>query len=129
MCLSIEPAKWILGIVHLRRLLGQEQRIEGVEHHRQLVGARHGAAGNNGAGMRTVRNAAGVKRKRRFFHATAAAELAAIAELGAQAHGELRAAIDGSHELLRELPRRFFARISVFRGGFTLEASEDVCEA
>jgi len=41
----------------------------------------------------------------------------------------LRATIDWSHELLDEEERRLFARLAVFRGGFTLEAAEDVTEA
>jgi predicted ATPase len=41
----------------------------------------------------------------------------------------LRAAIDWSHELLDEPERRLFRRVSVFRGGCTLEAVEAVCNA
>ena len=41
----------------------------------------------------------------------------------------LRAAIDWSHELLDEPERRLFRRVSVFRGGCTLEAVEAVCDA
>jgi predicted ATPase/class 3 adenylate cyclase len=41
----------------------------------------------------------------------------------------LRGAIDWSYELLADEEQRLFARLSVFRGGCTLEASEDVCGA
>ena len=41
----------------------------------------------------------------------------------------LRATIEWSHELLTEHEQRLFARLSVFAGGCTLEAAEDVAEA
>jgi predicted ATPase/class 3 adenylate cyclase/predicted negative regulator of RcsB-dependent stress response len=41
----------------------------------------------------------------------------------------LRGAIEWSYELLNEEEQRLFARLSVFRGGCTLEAAEAVCEA
>lgn len=39
----------------------------------------------------------------------------------------LRGAIDWSHELLDEPERRLFARLSVFAGGWMLDAAEEVC--
>ena len=39
----------------------------------------------------------------------------------------LRGAIDWSHDLLEEEERALFARLSVFVGGCTLEAAEEVC--
>ncbi len=42
-------------------------------------------------------------------------------------HQTLRAAIDWSYELLSERDRLVFDRLSVFRGGFTLEGAEAVC--
>ena len=39
----------------------------------------------------------------------------------------LRAAVDWSHELLGEKEQILFRRLSVFDGGFTLDAVEDVC--
>jgi predicted ATPase/class 3 adenylate cyclase len=39
----------------------------------------------------------------------------------------LRAAIAWSHDLLDQGERRFFARLSVFSGGWTLGSAEDVC--
>jgi predicted ATPase/DNA-binding SARP family transcriptional activator/DNA-binding CsgD family transcriptional regulator len=39
----------------------------------------------------------------------------------------LRATIDWSHKLLSETERTFFRRLSVFAGGWTLEAAEAVC--
>ena len=42
-------------------------------------------------------------------------------------HRTLRAAVDWSHALLPEPERRLFARLSVFAGGWTLEAAEAVC--
>jgi predicted ATPase/DNA-binding SARP family transcriptional activator len=43
-------------------------------------------------------------------------------------HRSLRAALDGSYHLLAPDLQRFFARLSVFRGGWSLEATEAVCE-
>ncbi|MHC4390602.1 MAG: ATP-binding protein [Planctomycetota bacterium] len=45
---------------------------------------------------------------------------------GPARHRTLRAAIAWSVEQLAEAPRRFFACVSVFRGGFSLEAAEAV---
>jgi non-specific serine/threonine protein kinase len=42
-------------------------------------------------------------------------------------HQTLRAAIDWSYELLPEPERRVLGAISVFRGGFTLQAAEAIC--
>jgi predicted ATPase/DNA-binding CsgD family transcriptional regulator len=39
----------------------------------------------------------------------------------------LRAALDWSHDLLSERERQLLRRLSVFVGGWTLEAAEDVC--
>ncbi len=39
----------------------------------------------------------------------------------------LRATLDWSHELLAEPERKLFGRLSVFAGGWTLEAAEEVC--
>jgi predicted ATPase len=44
-------------------------------------------------------------------------------------HQTLRAAIDWSFELLGDEEQALFARLSVFAGGFTLEAAETVCDA
>ena len=41
----------------------------------------------------------------------------------------LRATIEWSHDLLGPDERRLFARLAVFRGGFTVEAAEAICEA
>jgi predicted ATPase/DNA-binding SARP family transcriptional activator len=43
-------------------------------------------------------------------------------------HRTLRATIDWSYRLLSEDLQRFFARLSVFRGGWDLEGAERVCE-
>ncbi len=42
-------------------------------------------------------------------------------------HQTLRATIDWSYDLLTELERILLRRLSVFAGGFTLEAAESVC--
>jgi predicted ATPase/DNA-binding CsgD family transcriptional regulator len=42
-------------------------------------------------------------------------------------HRTLEATIDWSHELLSEEEQALFRRLSVFAGGFTLEAAEEVC--
>ncbi|HZO28041.1 MAG TPA: tetratricopeptide repeat protein, partial [Chloroflexota bacterium] len=42
-------------------------------------------------------------------------------------HHTLRAMVDWSHELLSEPERMLFRRLSVFAGGWTLEAAEQVC--
>jgi predicted ATPase len=39
----------------------------------------------------------------------------------------LRATVDWSHQLLTEAERVLFRRLSVFRGGWSLEAAEEVC--
>ena len=41
----------------------------------------------------------------------------------------LRATIEWSHELLSDEERRLFTRLSVFAGGCTLDAAEEVCDA
>jgi predicted ATPase/class 3 adenylate cyclase len=41
----------------------------------------------------------------------------------------LRATIEWSYDLLNEEERLLFERLSVFRGGCTLEAAEEICEA
>src|SRR5262249_19116089 len=43
-------------------------------------------------------------------------------------HRSLWAAIEWSFDLLSPELQRFFARLSVFRGGWTMEAAEAVCE-
>jgi predicted ATPase/DNA-binding SARP family transcriptional activator len=42
-------------------------------------------------------------------------------------HRSLRAALDWSYRLLSPELQRFFSRLSIFRGGFTLEAAAAVC--
>ena len=43
-------------------------------------------------------------------------------------HASLRAALDGSYHLLEPAMQRFFARLSVLRGGWTLEAAQAICD-
>lgn len=43
-------------------------------------------------------------------------------------HRSLRAALDWSYQLLSPELQRFFVRLSVFRGGWTLDAAAAVCE-
>jgi predicted ATPase/DNA-binding SARP family transcriptional activator len=54
-------------------------------------------------------------------------ELPAAVQDAPERHRTLRAAIDSSYELLDEAERRLFARLSVFAGGWTLDAAEAVC--
>jgi predicted ATPase/DNA-binding SARP family transcriptional activator/DNA-binding CsgD family transcriptional regulator len=42
-------------------------------------------------------------------------------------HQSLRATLNWSHKLLSEDERKLFGRLSVFAGGWTLEAAEEVC--
>jgi len=42
-------------------------------------------------------------------------------------HQTLRASVDWSHDLLSDQERVLFRRLSVFAGGFTLDAAEEVC--
>ena len=42
-------------------------------------------------------------------------------------HQALRAAVDWSYRLLAGPERELFGRLSVFAGGFTVEAAEEVC--
>jgi predicted ATPase/DNA-binding CsgD family transcriptional regulator len=42
-------------------------------------------------------------------------------------HRTLKATLEWSHELLSEFERELFRRLSVFAGGLTLEAAEEVC--
>ncbi len=44
-------------------------------------------------------------------------------------HATLRATIAWSYDLLSEEEQRLFARLAIFRGGCTLDAAEEVCEA
>ena len=43
-------------------------------------------------------------------------------------HRTLQAAVEWSYRLLSPELQRFFTRLSVFRGGWTAEAAEAVCE-
>ena len=43
-------------------------------------------------------------------------------------HRTLRAAVDWSYQLLPDALRRLFSWLSVFRGGWTVEAAQSVCE-
>jgi len=45
-----------------------------------------------------------------------------------QRHRTLRNAIDWSYELLEEDEQQLFAQLSVFSGGFFLEAAEEICD-
>lgn len=54
--------------------------------------------------------------------------LASRSHEGDDRHHSLRAALDWSYCLLSPELQRFFDRLSVFRGGWTVEAAEAVCE-
>src|SRR3954468_19650606 len=54
--------------------------------------------------------------------------LAAGPRAGHSRHQTLRATIDWSYHLLDEPERALFARLAIFRGGFSLEAAEQVCD-
>lgn len=53
--------------------------------------------------------------------------LTAVNRTSPARHQTLRAAIDWSYELLSDAERRLFCRLSVFSGGWTLDAAESVC--
>ena len=59
--------------------------------------------------------------------ATTASGCSPAAGDGAGAPADARAAVDWSYDLLSETERRLLARLSVFAGGWTLEAAEAVC--
>ncbi|HEX7425602.1 MAG TPA: NB-ARC domain-containing protein, partial [Mycobacterium sp.] len=63
-----------------------------------------------------------VARLDRRFQVLAGARRGAV-----ERHATLRAAIDWSYDLLTEAEQRLLARMSVFSGGCTLDAIEDVC--
>lgn len=63
-----------------------------------------------------------VTRLDRRFHVLAGARRGAV-----ERHATLRAAIDWSYDLLNDAEQRLLARLSVFSGGCTLEAIEEVC--
>src|SRR3954469_1027568 len=43
-------------------------------------------------------------------------------------HRSLRATLDWSYQLLSPELQQFFARLSIFRGGWTAEAAQSVCD-
>src|SRR5262249_3443162 len=47
---------------------------------------------------------------------------------GVERHRSLRAALDWSYQLLPAELQRFFPRLSVFRGGWTVEAAQAICQ-
>jgi predicted ATPase len=63
-----------------------------------------------------------LKRLDRRFQVLAGGRRGAV-----ERHATLRAAIDWSYELLNSAEQRLLARMSVFSGGCTLEAIEEVC--
>ena len=63
-----------------------------------------------------------VARLDRRFHVLAGARRGAV-----ERHATLRAAIDWSYDLLSDAEKQLLARMSVFSGGCTLEAIEQVC--
>ncbi len=63
-----------------------------------------------------------VRRLDRRFHVLAGGRRGAV-----ERHATLRAAIDWSYELLSAAEQQLLARMSVFSGGCTLEAIEEIC--
>ena len=55
--------------------------------------------------------------------------LSARARDAPERHRTLRATIEWSYDLLSPEEQRLFERLSVFSGGYTVEAAEEVCEA
>ena len=88
------------------------QRLDGVPLAIELAAAR----------VMALNPAELLKRLDRRFQVLAGGRRGAV-----ERHATLRAAIDWSYELLNSAEQRLLARMSVFSGGCTLEAIEEIC--
>jgi predicted ATPase len=88
------------------------QRVDGIPLALELAAAR-------------IRMLSPVQLAQRLEHRFAA--LTAGRPDGLPQHQTLRALVDWSYELLSELERTLLQRLSIFAGGWTLEAAETVC--
>jgi len=105
-------ADFILSDNNSRAVVDICQRLDGVPLAIELAAAR----------VMALSPAELLRRLDRRFQVLAGGRRSAIGR-----HATLRAAIDWSYDLLDPAEQRLLARMSVFSGGCTLEAIEDIC--
>ena len=105
-------ADFALTDINARSVVEICQRLDGVPLAIELAAAR----------VIALSPADLLRRLDRRFHVLAGGRRGAV-----ERHATLRAAIDWSYELLTHAEQRLLARLSVFSGGCTLEAIEEVC--
>jgi predicted ATPase len=116
-CLFVERARRVkaefaLTDSNARAVVEACQRLDGVPLAIELAAAR----------VIALNPAELVRRLDRRFQVLAGGRRGAV-----ERHATLRAAIDWSYELLGAAEQRLLARMAVFSGGATLEATEEIC--